>query len=468
MQLGASRFASDETGGRLTREAAGAERSEQRPITVRLNRALSLAVVFIVAGIGVQGVLSARVVYGDGAYYLYEIIQTRTFVLVEPVRLFLDLIYQSLPVAAVKLGVTDIRTLMLLFAIGSIGLTIGVWLAALIIARPRGLFWPVAVAFAVVALNTGWMSNGERNLHFALVVLSLVLILVVRESKTWAIGTLLTAAVLVMSYESMLFLGPLLALAALTRRFGHRRLGFPDRGRMSDWVLPFAAALYLLGAAVSAISVIAPRDPRNLEGATAVIQTIAQNPQLLLSGVAGGFALFIGIVWRKAAWVAGVLSLATSALILFWPAIWFQPWMSYSARTVCALWLAAWVVATWLWTFRGSAAGLRIWPALAGVALVIAQAVPFYLHSDGFGRWLSVFQAHIPASGATEIPAVLQPSAGSPQYLWPWTNEYLSQLLATPGHQGYILSPKDYRSPDAKLPSPLGEAYLSPLSPLTR
>ena len=165
-------------------------------------------------------------------------------------------------VAAMKVGVTNVTSLAYLQSFGTVAMPILVWDGLLVALWRHRLFWPFAVIFAVTFLNSGFYSVGEYNLATALVALDAALLLRGELRRASGLVLVVSAGMLVLSYQTMAFLGVVLAamtvvrLRAVTREMGARR--------WEVLVLWAALAFYVLGAALNVWWTVAPPYPIDL------------------------------------------------------------------------------------------------------------------------------------------------------------------------------------------------------------
>jgi len=134
-------------------------------------------------------------------------------------------------------------------------------------------FWLVMLGCAAGYLNAAFMPVGEYIIAHAFFWPVLFVILFANPLKPLAAGILIvSAAILLFSYESLLFLGPPLALLAAWRS---------SRGGEKFWVriiFAFAAVLLVLAALIALDGIIYPQSQANLGGFKHGIKWIFTNP----------------------------------------------------------------------------------------------------------------------------------------------------------------------------------------------
>lgn len=236
-----------------------------------LARRLTIAACCAFGFSAILSMLSLRCLYGDGSYQLTEVLMRGGFAEIAKNRDCASFIFQAPVVLAIKLGVTDLHALELAFGVGCflpwpISLMFCHWLA------PRH-FWLVMLGCATGYLNAAFMPVGEYIVAHAFFWPVLFAILFARPLKPLAAGILMVSAlILLFSYESLLFLGPPLALLAVWRA---------ARGGDQPWarvVMAIASLLMVLAAGIALDGVRHPQCPNNLGGFKVGMRTIIFNP----------------------------------------------------------------------------------------------------------------------------------------------------------------------------------------------
>src|SRR5215469_9598291 len=154
-------------------------------------------------------ILTARCLYADGSYYFLRVLETGRFTEMIGCRNFAAYLFQLPVVLALALGINSLPCLTILFGIGCFS----AWPLAMFSCyqmAPRH-FWLVMLACAVGYLNAAFMAVGEHIVAHAFFWPALFAILFARPLTPFAAISLLTCSIVLMrSYESMLFLGPVL------------------------------------------------------------------------------------------------------------------------------------------------------------------------------------------------------------------------------------------------------------------
>lgn len=161
-------------------------------------------------------VASDRALFADGAYLFIKMLEDGHWHQVWSARRFADLLFQLPASLALWAGVTDLGLLRLLFNLGCFL----PWPVALLLCwrlAPAQL-WLALLACAVGYLNAALLAVGQHIVAHAFFWPALFALAFVRSLTPFAAAVLLLSAlVLLRSYETLLLLGPLLALLALWR-----------------------------------------------------------------------------------------------------------------------------------------------------------------------------------------------------------------------------------------------------------
>jgi len=405
-----------------------------------------------------QSVLGLRGLFADGGYYLWVELSTGDFFVPGPSRVLADVITQLPVVAALRIGVTNPQLLALLQSFGMVAIPAAMWLVALWVLRRRDAFWSVVVAFAVVTLSSGFMAAGEYNVGYAVAALSAALLLRERIGPASAAVLLVLALVLAASYESAVYLAPLLGVATIVQLRRARRSAGPRR------VVPVLLVLCLAADAaavvLSAFSIAFPRDPRNRAGAADLVGSLLRDPQLALAALVAVAWVALTLVLPPRLMAVRGLVAGLVALPALLPPLWFAPGMQYAGRTAAGLLLFVMLAGLFAAQWRGSpavaVAAARAPGWIAATVVLVAMMVPFAARTDGFGRWLASFETRVLTTSAEQEwsppPSI---AAGQSLYVWGWTNPFLSRLFEDDPGQGMILNPGQKPGTDPSPPAPL-------------
>jgi len=324
--------------------------------------------------------------------------------------------------------------------------------------------------FATVYLNAGFMAVGEYNVAYALAALSAALIVQRRLRWPHLVALLVVAIVLARSYEGVAYLAPLLALGLAYRVFG-RDHGFDPLNRRQVVVGAVTLLTYIVGAVLSGLSILYPRDLGNRAGAADLITPLSLDGQLVTSFLVACGVMALAVLPRVARMMGGILLALAVIVFLANPANWAAPELHYLARTVTGLLFAVLLVLflamnlVWGRTADSPGAAHRTaGPAPAaiwGVALLLlaVQVIPFSAHSSSFARWLAVVEATVlEATGPVRVEESALDDSATLLYMWPWTNPYLSRLFQDDPGGGMLLSPG--QSDDVEQPGPIPQRFM--------
>jgi hypothetical protein len=204
-------------------------------------------------------IVSGRCLYADGSYYLLRVLQAGNFTEMIHSRCFAAYLFQLPVVVAFKLGITNLHWLTLAFGVGCFSAwPVAMWLCYRM--APQH-FWLVMLACALGYLNAAFMAVGEHIVAHAFFWPALFAVLFVRPLTPASAGVLLVSAgLLLRSYESLLFLGPPLAGLAVWR------LVSGDDRRGPKVVLGLAAVLFICASGIALQAVLHPDSPANAGG----------------------------------------------------------------------------------------------------------------------------------------------------------------------------------------------------------
>jgi hypothetical protein len=437
---------------------------------VRADRVGRWSVLILIALMALHGVQAARGLYGDGSLYLLRILHNGGFFIINSHRFFANVVTQTPVVLAMRCGVTDIAMLIRIQSLGLIVIPLGLWVGALVAQWRRPFFWALVVMFAVTQLNSGFSAIGEYNLAYALVVLSVALLLRPQALTRWQLVVLVVTAVLAtMSYEALAYLGPVLLAIAAARIVGVRGVGAAS-SRAERATLIGLCVIYAVATAGAAWSILHPWDPANARNAADLWTPLNFDRQFIVATVIAVLAVAIPLIPARLR-TPVTAAIAGSAAVIVLPRLWAVPSLHVSARTLtglalCGLLVGAVVVQVVVARRDRTAAPqdrdatpvatTRVeW--VAGLALLSAQLVPFTVYTAGFARWTAEVQ-HVVVTSSHPVIAVtdsgLEPQLTS-YYSW-WFNQMLSRVLSEQPCQGSLL-PKEGAGnslPGAPLPVP--------------
>ena len=404
-----------------------------------------------------------RGLFWDGASFLAIMLDTGSFHDFYPARAHVAWATQVPVLLLIKAGVHDTRLLSMVYSATLFALPTALYHLALRRVRADAvLLGAVLAILAMVYLPTWFFIIGEFNTAYAAATLAMAIVLTTsgfdrRDGAIlFGLGGLCLA-----SYEAMIYLGPLLAVATLW--LVSRSRTRDGVARLMGWL---AALAFLASAGVAASAVVTYWQHDYFTRVRQATFDFWQDLQFIvpLSGL--GFLVLVSLVWPS--WLKGRAPLVAVSLLaaLLVSTIWFRdvftpesmlfPPAHYVARTgaggLLLVFLAAmWIYIAWrerpprlLEILRQPQVGRRL--VLAMAILVAAAAVPDLVLTRLWVGYLDFFR------GIVTSRTGLVPSSDLPMGQWPyrlfaqeWTYPALSAIVRSAPGQGVIVMPNDYR-----------------------
>ncbi len=408
-------------------------------------------VIFLIGGLAISGVYAALGLFADGSYFLFSILSSQGFCDFYKAREFVQLITQAPLVFAIKAGVNNLNTLIYTHSFGLIFIPLMFWLTALIQQRKTDLFWLFVIAFSVSYLSSGLFAIGEYNLTYSMAALCASILLLEGDiSKINATTLILTAFCLTHSYESMVFLGPLLGMICILRFFSTKN----SLSLFLKIALTLSCLLFITGFLISLWSLFFPRDPSGLVSATSNIIFMLGSMHLLYL-ILMGFLLMNSLFFNKkyALFFAWLLSIVHLINFNFWN----SPVMNYNFRTLSGVLLFAVIAISAYYYFLYTLNLRTLWEEKTKlhtlrwyfyfstkthdiiekinqtksnpipVIFFISLALPFYFQTVGFYAWASAYEQEVLTQQGF-IP-IEQTKFARTRYTWKWANPSLSIVL---------------------------------------
>lgn len=312
---------------------------------------------------------TSRGLFVDGSAFLLQIVEQEAFFRFYPPRVYAMIAAQIPVVTAVTLGVTDLHLLARLLSLGLFALPTIFYHLALHRAKDDAVMLATVIAaIAVVFMTTTFFIIGEYNTLYAMTLLMAVR-LATADRLTAGDGLVLAAVALMATrtYETMIYLGPL--LAAMILWTVHRA---PKRPIVATALYLAAAVFCLHGMMVAIDSVVRPFSAEHLDETWETAVNFWQNMQFDL---AFGAALVV-VVWglskpddlakaRPYLWAGVLLAvLALSPLLALTDTL-VRPLAKsqYVARTASGVVIATMVLFIWV-RHTDWAASLRVFGIL--------------------------------------------------------------------------------------------------------
>lgn len=400
-----------------------------------------------------------RSLFWDGAAFLVNVIDKRGFHDFYPARAHVGWVTQLPVLLAVKLGLTDTRLLAMIQSAALFALPLGLYQLALARVRADAILLAAVLAIlALVYLPTSFFIIGEYNATYAAATAAIAIVLTdgARARRDGLLLCLL-AALCLRSYEAMIYLGPLLALAALWWTERVPRDDAPARA------MGLAAAIgFMGGAAVAGFTVIEYWNHPHFTLVRAAVLDFWQNLQFVvpISALAlFGLVSLVHPAWLRGAGplvVIGLTALLLAALPLarqLDPEAMLFPPAHYVARTAagCTVWAflaAMWLLAAWrrdpprlLAVLREPTVGRRL--ATATLALLLGAAVPDVALTRLWSDHLAYLRDLVSSRSGT-IPFQDLPTRDWPYRLFSqeWTFPALTSVLRDAPGQAVVLGPE--------------------------
>ena len=423
-------------------------------------------VVLLLWALATYNTATCRGLFWDGSSFLVNILERGEFHDFYAARAHVDWLTQAPVLLLAELGVRDTGLLAMAYSATLFGLPTALYHFAL--ARVRGDALLLAAAMAVIAavyLPTSFFIVGEYNVAFAAVTAAMVVALTTDGRSVRDAAILCVLGVLCLrSYESMIYLGPLLA-AAIVWSPGSQQ--GPAGREPGVRLLAAIAVLAFIGAAVvSAATIAAYWGHPHFAKVRSNSFDFWQNLQFVLP--LAGFAISAVIGAIRLSWLAGrgpvVVMGIVAVLVVLSP--WYRllhehsilyPPAHYLARQMAGVLLAVLLAGMWLhvgWRrqppavlaiLREAAVSRRLVVILS--VLVIAASVPDVALTRLWVDYLERFQALVDDRAgivrARDLPLLDWPDK---LFAQDWSLPAMSAIVSrSPGH-GYVLPEQDYLS----------------------
>jgi len=248
------------------------------------------ATVAIVWALALWHSWTSRGLFVDGANFLVHIVRQEAFFDFYMPRLYAMVVGQIPIMTAVTLGVTDMHLLARLLSLGLFALPTIFYTLALHRAKDDPVLLAVVIAaIAIVFMTTSFFIVGEYNTLYAVTILIAVRLATADRLTLWdGVALLLLSVMAIRTYETMIYLGPLLCGIVLWKVWRA-----PARPVLPTLLHLLAAVCMILGMMVAVNSVVHPHSAEHLEETWVMAVDFWQNLQFDL--VLG--AAVIVVVW---------------------------------------------------------------------------------------------------------------------------------------------------------------------------
>ena len=370
-------------------------------------------------------VVTARSLYDDGTYYLLRTLHANGFTEMLFSRGHAAYLYQLPVVLMLKLGVTDLEELKLAFGVGCFcSWPVAMWLCHRL--APEN-FWLVVLAAGAAYLNAAFVAVGEHVVAHAFFWPVVFVLLFVRPFTKFAATVLLVSSVILLrSYESMMFLGPVLAWLAFRRAGSEPGTG----GRVICLV---SAIILLLSVPIAVDGTLHPCTSSNANSFKTGIFSVLAAPGWTISWTIVWLVLMAGGVSSQVRrWVAsraGILLLG--GVVLLWGA-WpllapaqLNPFKQHEARFLNLLApLALLVVAECLVRFPDWFLARKNYLVNMSAVLLVAQSLWHLAATEQWRGYMNVLRDLMSAQKGIvrlmDTPYGRQPAVGwqATRFLW--------------------------------------------------
>jgi hypothetical protein len=450
------------------------------PLGLFLPRSFCGLVLVIIALQALAKVAAGMGLFADGSYFLLRVLAYPQIPDADPWRRWLAHVVWEAPLLLVLgAGLQRINLIIYFYSFCLVAIPAALWILSLWKLRLSPFFWPFLMIFSIVHLNCDLFAIGEYNLASAIAALDMAILLQPAPLIAGDAVLLVASSVFtVNTYESFVFLGPLLAGTAIARMVSTRSygsFGFPIRGpsvadaRMVSanrydgevgWLCT-AMFFFVCATARSGWAIAFPYDAE-MRADAANIRSHLYNFQLVISiavGILYAVQLYFGQRTSSASRLICMIALTTGLglpLLLVHPATWASAEQYYGSRALCSGVLFVGLAAVAIWHFRTHAyhdeavispvkMPRSVWamPVLVFGALL----VPNLTHALGFYNFLRTFHNQV-ASRTGFVPIEATPLLDG-EYDWAWTNPSLCLLLRDNPGQAIILNPSSYQGWEA-------------------
>ncbi|HZT86736.1 MAG TPA: hypothetical protein VFA12_02125 [Stellaceae bacterium] len=402
-----------------------------------------------------------RSLYADGFLYFVRVLEHQGFALLEPARRTVHVLQQLPVVAALRLGVTRLETLALIYGLSlqllPLALTAGCY--PLLPRRDKALFLLPLAQYLIGTMAASFAPIVEGPVAAGYFWLLLFLILFGRGRLALAASAVLALPALFL-HETTVLLMPVLALVCARRGRGEE--GAAARG------VYWALALWFLAVAVVQAGYIV--NPRSVERRHDVLTTAR-----LLFGVGNLNGINVPAALAVAAVVAGLVACRRGDSRAAWRPVWlfaglslalvlatlaggestrlFTPGVQFAARNLSVI-VSLPLAALLLWSLRAPA-GRALWMRPQAAALVVLlglgqagwHAVGVHFWSSFAADFRAVLAGHRGYVRWPEVIADMTPRQAdrARRLVWSWVNPVASLVLSPGGHVTAIIGPVDER-----------------------
>src|SRR5215470_5321152 len=162
--------------------------------------------------------------FADGSYFLLRVLAYPQIPDADPWRRWLaHVVWETPLLLALGAGLQRINLIIYFYSFCLVAIPAALWILSLWKLRLSPFFWPFLMMFSIVHLNCDLFAIGEYNLASAIAAVDMAILLQPAPLIAGDAALLVASSVFtVNTYESFVFLGPLLAGAAAARMVATR------------------------------------------------------------------------------------------------------------------------------------------------------------------------------------------------------------------------------------------------------
>lgn len=403
-------------------------------------------VLFLVFNLVILEIYAGVSLFADGSFFLINILSTKNFFIFYKARIFSQLIPQIPVVYALKFGVNDLNFLIKIYGLGLIAIPVGLWISALIIQIRTDLFWMFVMAFSISYLSSGFFAVGEYNFSYGLTALITSLLLHDNIGKMKQMILLFSSFFIIVTYETMIFLGPLLFTICVLRFLTTERNTFFSK------ILIVIALFFFLSTVISISSLLIP-GPGHPSGAAGDAFKMTISTHFI-------FFLFMGFLFvislnKNSKTPYFLLALLIAVAHIVNTNFWCLPEMNYSFRFLSGLGICFLFALSALYYFANRRSFLKFSKGVSTIyhsplfyllkltrsllkikrtlsnpipmLIFISSIIPYYIQTIDFYNWGNKYEHEINVQkGMISIKKTILADS---IYNWFWTSSFLSMIL---------------------------------------
>lgn len=341
-------------------------------------------------------------------------------------------------VVAIKLGIEDIRYLAYAYTFGVLAIPAFLYAWSLYKVKNNSFqLGAIMLIIAAVYQNINLFAVGEFVMAYALVTCALVILVSEEELTSFDyLALILIAIATIRSYQSLIFLGPVLYVASIARMNDYKN------NQLAIIILISAAFCFAAAATIAWWSTMFPRDPNNFANAIKISDYV-NNKQFIISSIIGALYFFLIIIWNnRILRVSTIFAICCFAIILLMPSVWATPNFHYTIRVPAGVLLFGIAIILVIHRFvpnnifRTQLFDNRI--IIIPFILLCILSVPDVYHTLGWKQFLDEFKNEVNTHSGIIQDAKIQSSI----YGWGWTYPTMSLLLRNSSSSAIVLNPQ--------------------------